>query len=94
MQLELKRQTQKMMKKLLCSKRRNQLNVQAVHSGNQEQVFLGLNQLGASNFILFIRNAFFDKSALSYFAFYVKRLQLSHKTSKHANALSLSSENI
>ena len=46
-------QIKKRTSKLFCSKCRNQLNVRAVRSANQEQVFLALDQSGASNFALF-----------------------------------------
>ena len=48
---QIKKRTSKI--KLFCSKWRNQLNVRAVRSANQEQVFLALDQSGASNFALF-----------------------------------------
>ena len=49
--MQIKKQTLKI--KLFCSKWRNQLNAKAVHSANQEQVFLALDQSGAGNFVLF-----------------------------------------
>lgn len=48
---KLEKQTSKI--KLFCSKWRNQLNAKAVRSANKEQVFLALDQSGASNFALF-----------------------------------------